>query len=253
MLTEQQCADFERDGILKLENVFPEDAASAMRGVFWREMDNRYGVKRDDRDTWDLHRPDGLKSTKKSRAFDPILSPMLRGALDGLFGEGGWQEPRHMGQVLVTMPNAAEWRVPHKLWHSDFEATHTGRPLFALKWWTFFDVVEPGQGGTPQLAGSHNLFARYLATCEDREYKHARDTFLKSHDWLRALTKDDGSADRNDRFMTESDIDGLPARVVELTGKPGDVFLTHPWVFHSIAVNARSQPRLMRSAAVRAA
>jgi hypothetical protein len=97
------------------------------------------------------------------------------------------------------------------------------------------------------------LFARFLESCPAREYKHARDTFLRSHEWLRALTKDDGSPDRNERFMQEIDIDGLPARVVELTGAPGDVFITHPWVFHSIAVNARTTPRLMRSGAVRAA
>lgn len=252
MLSEQQLAAFGRDGILKLEGVFAPDDAVAMRGVFWREMATRYGVLRDEPATWDLHRPDGLKSTKKSRAFDAVFGPVLRAALDELLGVGGWQEPKHMGQVLATMPNATEWRVPHKIWHSDFEATHTGARLFAVKWWTFFDVVEPGQGGTPQLAGSHRLFARFLESRPDRDYKRARDAFLRSHEWLRALTKDDGSPDRNERFMHEVDIDGLPARVVELTGAPGDVFITHPWVFHSIAVNAREQPRLMRSGAVRA-
>lgn len=253
MLTEQQRAEFDRDGILKLEGVFSDDDAATMRAVFWREMETRYGVRCDDPSTWDLHRADGLKSTKKSRAFDPIFGPVLREALDDLLGEGRWQEPKHMGQVLATMPNATEWRVPHKIWHSDFEATHTGRRLFAVKWWTFFDVVGPRQAGTPQLAGSHNLFIRFLQTCPDREYKHARDTFLRSHEWLRALTKDDGAHDRNERFMTETDLDGLPARVVELTGRPGEVFITHPWVFHSIAVNARDTPRLMRSGAIRAA
>ena len=251
MLTEQQCADFDRNGILKLEGAFSDDDAVVMRDAFWHEMSSRYGVRGDDPSTWDLHPPNGLKSTKKSRAFDPILGPVLRGALDDLFGAGSWQEPKHMGQVLVTMPNATEWRVPHKIWHSDFEATHTGKRLFALKWWTFFDVVEPGQAGTPQLAGSHNLFARYLQMCEDREYKRARDSFLRSHEWLRGLIKDDGSPDRNERLMTEAQVDGLPVRVVELTGRPGDVFLTHPWVFHSIAVNARSTPRMMRSGAIR--
>ena len=252
MLTEEQRASWARDGIIKLENVFPPDAADAMRGVLWRELDNRYGIKRDDPSTWDLHRPDGLKSTKKSRAFDPIFSPVLRGALDDLFDERGWVEPKHMGQVLVTMPSATEWRVPHKLWHSDFAAIDHGR-LFAVKWWTFFDEVVPGQGGTPQLAGGHHLFSRFLESCADHEYKNARDTFMRSHPWLHALSHDRGEPDRNERFMTETDVDGLPARVVELTGVPGDVFITHPWVFHSIAVNARDAPRMMRSGAIRAA
>jgi hypothetical protein len=39
--------------------------------------------------------------------------------------------------------------------------------------------------------------------------------------------------------------------VVELTGAPGDLFVTHPWVFHSIAGNAGTEPRFMRSFAIR--
>ena len=253
MLTAEQWSQWDRDGIIKLENVFPKEDAVAMRGVFWREMANRYDVQRDDPSTWDRHRPDGLKSTKKSRAFDPIFGPVLRAALDDLFGGGRWQEPKHMGQVLATMPNAVEWRVPYKLWHSDFGPEGALQRLSAVKWWTFFDVVEPGQGGTPQLAGGHKVFARFLETLGDREYKLARDTFLKSHPWLRGLSTDDGDPCRNERLMAETDIDGLPVRVIELTGQPGDVFITHPWVFHSIAVNARSTPRLMRSGAIRAA
>jgi hypothetical protein len=51
----------------------------------------------------------------------------------------------------------------------------------------------------------------------------------------------------------EVDVDGLPAQVVECTGKPGDVYITHPWVMHSIAANAANEPRLMRSMGVYAA
>lgn len=251
MLTEQQRRKFDRDGILKVEGAFTDDQAVAMRGVLWREMANRHGVLRDDRSTWDRHRPDGLKSTKKSSAFDPIFGPVVRRALDDLFGAGRWREPKHMGQVLATMPNATEWRVPHKLWHSDFDpSVAVDAGLFAVKFWAFFDVVEPGQGGTPQLAGGHKLFARFLETLGDREYKHARDAFMRSHPWLRSLSTDDGDPCRNERLMQEADVDGLPARVVELTGKAGDVFITHAQVFHSIAVNARERPRLMRSGAV---
>ncbi len=47
--------------------------------------------------------------------------------------------------------------------------------------------------------------------------------------------------------MTEADLDGIPVRVVELTGSAGDVYVTHPWVLHSIAPNANHTPRMMRS------
>jgi hypothetical protein len=255
MLTESQRLQFERDGIIQLQGAFDCRDAERMRDVMWNELRHRYGIEPTDPSTWNLHPPTGMKSSKRSRAFEPILGPIVVDALDDLFGPDRWVRPKNLGNVLVTMPNAATWRVPHKIWHSDFEATAPSHRLFAVKLWALCGDVEPGGGGTPQLAGSHNLFARYLEGGADLDYKAAKAGFLRSHPWLKGLTRDDGvDPDRNERYLdVEVDIDGLPARVVELTGSAGDVFLTHGWVFHSIADNASDQPRLMRSVAVREA
>ena len=45
---------------------------------------------------------------------------------------------------------------------------------------------------------------------------------------------------------SDHDADGIPVRVVELTGRPGDVVLTHPWTLHHAAPNTASYPRMMR-------
>ena len=254
MLTDEQRCEFERTGIVKLEAAFTAEQAARMRDVVWRELLHRYDIVRDDPTTWSRHAPTGLKSSKKSRAFAPILGPAVRGALDDLFGAENWIRPKHYGQVLVTMPNASEWRVPHKQWHADFPYLTRPDDLFAVKYWALFDDVEPGGGGTPQLAGSHRLTARYIEgrTTDQLEYKRVRDGFLRSHPWLRSLITQDDDSERNARFMhDEVDLDGLPARVIECTGRAGDVYLTHPWVMHSIAVNATRRPRLMRSMAIR--
>jgi ectoine hydroxylase-related dioxygenase (phytanoyl-CoA dioxygenase family) len=50
--------------------------------------------------------------------------------------------------------------------------------------------------------------------------------------------------------MAATEIDGHEPRVVECTGRAGDVYLTHPWLFHTIATNASRRPRPMRSFAV---
>ncbi len=252
MLDQEQREAFARTGILRLPGAVPAAATVRMGDVIWRELERRHGIVRADRSTWDRHPPTGLKGSKRSRVFDAIGSPAVRSALDGLFGPGEWAEPRTWGgQVLVTMPSAEAWRVPHRIWHSDFPATLSTDDLTVVKVWTLVDDVEPGGGGTPHLAGSHRAFARYLETGVDREHKAAKHGFLRSHPWLRALCADDGSADRTARFMGgEADLDGLPVRVVELCGAAGDVFVTHGWVFHSIAVNASTRPRMMRSTAV---
>lgn len=39
-------------------------------------------------------------------------------------------------------------------------------------------------------------------------------------------------------------IDGVPLRVVELTGEPGDVILMHSDCFHAVAPNRLTQPRM---------
>ena len=62
---------------------------------------------------------------------------------------------------------------------------------------------------------------------------------------------DDADPDRAARFMgSEHDADGIGVRVVELTGRPGDVVITHPWTLHHAAPNRASYPRLMRSKAI---
>jgi Phytanoyl-CoA dioxygenase (PhyH) len=247
----ESLADFGETGIVKVEGAFTDREASRMRDVVWNELRHRHEIERDRPETWNRQTPTGLRATKRSQAFAPICGPVIAGLLDSLFGGGRWRRPKHYGNVLVTMPNADVWRVPHKVWHPDFEPTLPPDRLTAVKLWALFDDVDPGGGGTPQLAGSHLAFSRYLARTRERAYKRAKFGFLNSHPWLKALTRDDGDPDRNERFMSAgTEIDGVKLRVVECVGKSGDVYVTHPWVFHSIAMNSSARPRLMRSVVI---
>jgi hypothetical protein len=242
---------FERTGIMRCESVFTARDAARMCDVIWNELRHRYRIERSDAATWNLHPPTGLKSAKKSPAFTPICGPGIEATLNTILGAGNWRPPKTFGNVLVTMPNATVWRVPTAIWHSDFSPTVSADPLGAVKLWALCDDIEPGSGGTPQLAGSHHAFARYLATTPEREYKRCKFGFLNSHPWLRSLTHDDGDPSRNQRLMSEGAmVHGAPLRVIETVGRAGDVYVTHPWVFHSIAPNASIKPRLMRSVAV---
>jgi Phytanoyl-CoA dioxygenase (PhyH) len=242
---------FARTGVLRCESVFSERDAQRMRDVIWNELRHRHGIERGEPATWNLHPPTGLKSAKRSAAFAPICGPQVEAALDALFGVGRWRRPTAFGNVLVTMPNATAWRVPTAVWHSDFPATLPPDQLRVVKLWALCGDIEAGGGGTPQLSGSHRAFANYLDTTTERDYKRCKFGFLKSHPWLRSLTSDDGDPLRNQRLMSDGAIvHGVDLRVVESVGRAGDVYVTHPWVFHSIAPNASAHPRLMRSVAV---
>jgi hypothetical protein len=253
VLDADQLAQFERTGIVKIERAFTPQAAAVMRDRVWLEIARRHGIERDDPSTWRGQSPTGLKACKRHWAFKPTMGPSVVGALNQLLGTDCWEPPKHYGQVLVTLTNADEWRVPHRLWHSDFQYLAPSGVLIALKHWALLDDVEPGGGGTPQIAGSHRITERYLREhqCEEPEFKWVRDRLMRSHPWLKALGTPDDDPERNAQFMdADADIDGLPARVVELTGSAGDVYLTHPWVFHTTAVNASNRPRMMQTKAI---
>ena len=44
----------------------------------------------------------------------------------------------------------------------------------------------------------------------------------------------------------ETVVDGVPLRVVELTGEPGDMVFCHPVMVHCAAPNRGTRPRFMR-------
>ena len=242
--------EFLETGIVKLPGAFGARDAARMRDVVWNELLQRYGIQRNDPTTWDRHPPTGLRSTKRSAAFAAICGPDVVDLLDGLLGAGEWALPKQFGNVLVTMPDADAYRVPDRIWHCDFPPTLATDRLTVVKLWALFGDVLPGGGGTPHLVGSHRAFGRWLARTCERDYKRAKHGFLASHPWLRELIHDDGRSDRNGRLFAGEEVDGVPLRVIECSGAAGDVYVTHPWVFHSIACNATARPRLMRSVAV---
>lgn len=76
---------------------------------------------------------------------------------------------------------------------------------------------------------------------------HLLGRYLRRDDWFRALSRPgDDDPGRAALFMDrDHDAGGILVRVAELTGQPGDVVLTHPWVLHSWSSNTGSYPRMM--------
>ena len=75
-----------------------------------------------------------------------------------------------------------------------------------------------------------------------------RERFRRSDPWLMALTGHAPSpADRIAAFMdAETIVEGIPLRVVELTGEPGDMVFCHPVMVYCVASNRGTRPRFMR-------
>jgi hypothetical protein len=255
VLTPGQHAEFAERGLLRLHDVFTPNDAARMRSVVWHELARRHGVLEDDRSTWKIGEAHGMKTTKKHRAFEPMGAPGLYAVIDELLGSGSWTTSAHWGQVMVTFPERGVlWRLPSKLWHVDWMYTNSPTPLFGLKLFAFFGDVGPRGGGTLVVSGSHRVVERFVAATPAearRDFRACRLRFMQHDPWLRALARpDDDDPGRNARFMdADHDLDGIPVRVVELTGCPGDVVLAHPWMLHHAAPNTASYPRMMRGKA----
>jgi hypothetical protein len=253
-LSPLSAADIERfrdDGYLVVRQAFAPADAEAMQAEWWSELAEDHGIRRDEPSTW-RPIPGDLKRAKTSPLQGAIETARVRGVVDDLLGPGAWRAPRDWGRALVTFPQAGAWDVPTGLWHWDSQVGLPGRTVDALFVVSFIGAVEPRGGGTLVLAGSPRLLERQEAALSPAlrrsDAATRRDLFHRSHPWLMALTgKSPSPADRIAAFMEAgTEIDGLPARVVELTGEPGDMVFCHPAIAHCIAPNTAARPRFMR-------
>jgi hypothetical protein len=250
-LTPADIRRFERDGYVIVRQAFSPDDGQDMERRWWRELAEAHGIRRDDRSSW-RRLPGDLKAAKRDRSQAKILTSRVRGVLDDLLGPGAWPTPRDWGRPLVTFPEPGAWDVPTALWHWDNVCDlHLDRPraLFAV---AFIGSVAPRGGGTLILSGSPRLLIqqaqRLPAGRRPGSITEERDRFHRSEPWLMALTGQAPSpADRIAAFMAgETIVDGVPLRVVELTGEPGDMVFCHPLMVHCAAPNRGTWPRFMR-------
>ena len=247
MLTDEQRRAFHDEGFVALPGAVDAEHVTRMRERIWRRIENK-GAQRDDASTW---RPDQTFGLRTVRRGDPNPQDSLSftEALDGVMGPGAWRTPPNWGQVLVTFPSPDPWDVPHRPWHLDHRYDQPPDVIWGVNVFLFVDHVEPGGGGTVVVRGSPRHVRRFVAQIRPatRTQKQWREAFDRSHPWFTALSDRNDTEDRCERFLSVTDIEGIPTQVVELTGEPGDVVVCHPWLIHNVAPNADERPRMMRA------
>jgi ectoine hydroxylase-related dioxygenase (phytanoyl-CoA dioxygenase family) len=250
-LDSSQLQRFERDGYVVVREAFSRADALAMQERWWRELEETHGIRADDRSSW-RQIPGDLKAAKRDPIQARILTERVRGVLDDLLGEAAWSPPRDWGRPLVTFPEPGTWELPTRNWHWDNASElHLDCPrgLFVV---SFIGPVAPRSGGTLIIAGSPRLLIkqeRRNPESQEREFgTRIWERFHRSHPWLMALTGLGPSpADRIAAFMDgETIVEGVPLRVVEPTGEPGDMVFCHPLMVHCKAPNRGTRPRFMR-------
>jgi hypothetical protein len=259
VLDDDRLAAFRRTGLLRLPGAIPAPGAAAMVDRIWDHLHRSHGVVRDRRQTWTAGPATGLRAITDAPEFQALGSATVRGALDDLLGAGRWQPPRRWGRLLVTFPAAGQqWTLPAgAAWHNDFVPLQPGPAVRAVQLFTILHELPARGGGTLVVTGSHHLVTRYITGTGEAPHPSRVRPALGEHPWLRQLWEPPASATADERIhraMTEGTrIDDVDLRVVELTGRAGDVFVMHCDTLHAAAPNGHEEPRMMATTIVPAA
>lgn len=247
-LTSEQRRTFDDRGLLQIPRAIPRKAAEAMADTLWRDLERRFGARRRHRSTWSVERPSDFKALSRSGAFKAMDTAEVRAILDQLMGRDGWTPPPYWGQPLVCFPtDNGPWDVPNQNWHLDLPANPRHFTTMKGRFFLLLAPLEPRGGGTLVAEGSHRLVLDLADRSGGQLSSSAmRKHLMSEHRWFADLMAPTRSFDRAARFMeAPTSVKGVPVRVTEITGEPGDLWLMHPAALHTLAPNVLDTPRLV--------
>ena len=250
ILTPEQLDAFDRQGVLRLPGFYPEADIRAMAERLWADIERRFGMLRDQPDSWTVSLPAQFHGLVRSGAFDALGSGKMTALADALLGAGKWDPPSHWGAPLVTFPTVS-WGLPRPPWHTDTGACRYLNPMPVLRAFTFLAPVGSGGGGTLYVGGSHRLALEMDPAPDGAIPRSAeiRKRLGAEHPWFARLLAAPGAAYRE--WMGVGAQCGVhTVRLEEMTGDPGDLIVMHPAILHALAQNALDRPRMMLTISV---
>ena len=249
-LTPEQLGEFDRRGVLRLRGLICADRVRRARDYVQRRLallglwkDGAWCLGDSPRPQWPAT---GLKTStmigNKHPDVEALLEePALLAAVEALLGGGAFDRVAYpRPSVLFTLPNSDTWTVPTG-WHVDTPRLASGRQP-GVQLFTFLDTVEPRGGGTLVAAGSHRLLneGRFVRANEIRQLL-CRDVFFRN-----LYSEGQASVEDRARLLEQTgSVAGVALEVMELTGSPGDAYLTDLRLLHTAAPNATDRPRVM--------
>lgn len=208
-----------------------------------------------------------IQSEFAGEPFDSCLTERLSGYLDALtapYGRSLETDVGHWGWWSINSHYGANlaWDIPVQGWHWDgasFQHSVSECHKVGIVMLCLFSDVESRGGATLLAEGSHKAV---IATLRDADcaleltaaWKSVRATIPWIAQLAGGLTYGSpvvaqrGGPSERQAFFALSYRDtrlNLDFRVVEATGKAGDVFLCHPFLIHAASYNHRQTPRFL--------
>ena len=241
-VTAEDLAVFQERGVLRVPGAFPRDLANQVADTLWDDLSKRRGVKRADPSTWGTAPWGGFRGV--APLLDQIGTPRLTAALSVVLGSDEWRFGKRMGAILAGPPvgHAAAWRPTARTWHFDGGLGESGVMFFAL-----FARLEPHEGGTMLLEGSHHLVEHFHSEirAEDRSLSHSelQARLIDRYDLLHELTRREPLDPTQPSFLEGRPWQTTRLRVVDVCGEPGDVLVCKLNLLHAPPTYVGPQPR----------
>ncbi len=226
MLSAEEVERFVTDGFVYLPEAFPRALADECRAFLWREA----GVDPDDPSTWTrpVIRLDGYGGELFNAAAN---TPALHEASDQLAGAGRWVRRTGLGTFPIRFPHPDD---PGDAgWHMEGSFSIEGEQGYclnlrsqgrALLMLFLFSEVGPDDAPTRIKVGSHLDVPPFLVAAGERGTS------------VRAVCTAMHAAGKLNS----------PDRALALaTGRPGDVYLCHPFLIHAAQPHRGREPRFM--------
>jgi hypothetical protein len=208
---------FVSDGFIKVEQAAPRAVADSARELLWRQL----GVSPDTPDEWSQPVMWASDMTGRGPFGELLGSRVLAAALDAVCGAGGWQPRGALGNIPVRFPVSPPnddrgWHVDANTPLPDGSWAVSGRPHTVLVM-TLLSDVGIDDAPTRIRAGSHRDVAARLGD--------SAVEFIEA-----GAIADEASAHR-------------PLR--HATGRPGDMYIVHPFTVHAADEHRGATPRFM--------
>ncbi|OBB84576.1 hypothetical protein [Mycolicibacterium peregrinum] len=213
---------FKRDGFVKVEQAAPAEIADAARDLLWTQI----GLSPDEPASWTSAVVWTADLTGAGPFRHLVDNAALTDALDAICGRGGWLPRGALGNIPVRFP--VDPPAEDRGWHVDAntplpggEWAVSGRPHTVLVL-TLLSEVGPADAPTRIRVGSHRDVARVLGP-DPVEFIEAG-----------AMV----------------DVASRTCPMAHATGRPGDMYVLHPFTAHAADVHRGSSPRFMSQAPI---